>query len=384
MSNAFTWWLCFLAACSFDGHAAPGDDVETTPRVVSNLPLDGAIGVALDGSISATFSEAMDPETLTTSTFTLTSGPTVSIPGTVTYADSTVVFMPDVDLMSADSYTATISTDANSGLGVALAAEYSWHFTGDRVVGPGGAPVNLRTAGSYAVLATASISATGATVTGDLGLSPAAATYVTGLSLIADPSNEFSTSAQVIGRIYAADYGVPTPAKLTAAVADMQLAHAEAAARAPGVMNLGAGTIGGALLAPGVYRWNGGLSIPSSVTLTGSATDVWIFQIAGPLDLAASTEIVLAADARPENVFWQVSGAVTLGAMAHLEGVVLAATAVTSGAATTITGRVLSQTAVTITGSNVVQPALGEQLRIQGPVHDHVGHAKPHRYPRLE
>lgn len=355
--TAAVFFIGALAACGFDVTSAP--DEGTAPRVLSNIPLDGATGVALDGTVSATFSEAMDPDTLNTSTFTLTSDATaIAIPGTVLYGDSTAVFRPAAHLTSSGVYTATITTDANSGHGVGLAAEYTWNFTGDRVLGPGGAPVNLRTAGNYAVLAKASISGTGATVTGNLGISPAAASYVTGFSLIADGSTEFSTSAQVIGRAYAADYGPPTPALLLAAVTDLQIACADAAARVPGTTDLGAGSLGGMLIAPGVYRWSGGVSVLSSVTLTGGATDVWIFQIAGTLNVAAATEIILTGGALPQNVFWQSSGAVTLGAMAHLEGVMLANTAFTSGAGTTIKGRVLSQTDVTITGSNVVQPAL--------------------------
>lgn len=355
--TAASFLIGALAACGFDLTAAPSEG--TTPRVLSNSPLDGATGVALDGTVSAIFSEAMDPDTLTVSTFTLTSGATaIPVPGSVIYSDSKAVFWPAANLTSSGVYRATINTGANSGHGVGLAAEYTWNFTGDRVLGAGGAPVDLRTAVNYAVLAKASISGTGATVTGHLGISPAAASYVTGFSLIADGSTEFSTSAQVIGRVYAADYGPPTPAILLAAVNDMQLAYADAAARAPGITDLGAGNLGGMLLVPGVYRWSGGVSILSSVTLTGSATDVWIFQIAGTLNVAAAREIILTGGALPGNVFWQTSGAVTLGAMAHLEGVVLTATAFTSGAGTTIKGQVLSQTDVTITGSNVVQPAL--------------------------
>ncbi len=348
--------VCSLAACGF-GVTASSDEA-TPPRVLSNTPLDGATGVSLDGRVSATFSEAMDPDTLTASTFTLTSGDAaVPVAGTVVYADSIAVFWPAAQLASSSAYTATISTDANSGLGVALGVAYSWSFTGDRVFGPGGAPVNLKTAGDYAVLAKASISGTGAIVIGDLGISPAAASYITGFSLAADPSMEFSTSAQIIGKVYAADYAAPTPAKLTIAVNDMQLAYAEASARAASVIDVGEGSIGGMVLGPGVYRWTGGVSIPATLTLTGSATDVWIFQIAGTLDLAASTRVVMIGGALAGNVFWKVSGAVTLGAMAHFEGVLLAAAAVSSGAATTITGRVLSNTDVTITGSSVTRPS---------------------------
>lgn len=345
--------LCTLVACAFS--VEPGGSGElTTPTVLSSEPADGAVGVALGGTIRATFSEAMDPATLTTATFTLTDAALVPIGGTVLYADSTVVFRPAVDLQRGVTYTATISTGANSDSGVALAAEFVWNFTGDRVVGPGGEPVNLRTAGNYAILAAASISGTGATVTGNLGISPAAASYITGFSLIADPSTQFSTSAQVIGRVYAADYGAPTPMILGTAVNDLLLAYAEAAARAPTMNELGNGVIGGLTIPPGVYRWTTGVTIPLDVTLAGTATDVWIFQIAGTLDMSASRSVVMTGGALARNVFWQTSGAVTLGAMAHLEGVVLGATAFTSGAGTTIRGRVLSQTDVTITGSSIV------------------------------
>lgn len=352
----FSIMLCTLSACAFS--LEPGDSEVGGPTVLSSVPTDGAIGVALGGTIRATFSEAMDPATLTTATFTLTDRSSAQlIPGTVLYADSTVVFRPAADLLRGVTYTAAITTEANSETGVALAMEHSWSFTGDRVGGPGGAPVDLRTAGSYAVLAAASISGTGATVTGDLGISPAAASYITGFSLIADSSTQFSTSGQVIGRVYAADYGTPTPMTLGTALTDLRLAYADAAARAPGTTGLGGGIIGGLTIEPGVYRFTGDVTIPLDVTLSGTAADVWIFQIAGTLDMTASRKITLAGGALPKNVFWQVRGAVTLGAMAQFEGVVLGATAFTSGAGTAIRGRVLSQTDVTITGSAIVHPS---------------------------
>ncbi len=348
--------LCSLVACAFS--AGPADSELTTPTVLSSVPADGAIGVALGETVSATFSEAMDPATLTATTVTLTAGASsVPIPGTVRYADSTVVFTPAVDLVRGATYTATISTGASSDSGVALAAEYVWAFTGEQVISPGGDPVNLGTAGKYVVLAAASISGTGAVATGDLGISPAAASYITGFSLIADLSTEFSTSAQVTGKVYASDYGAPTPAILGIALDDMLAAYTEAAGRPPGMTELGLGNLGGMTLAPGVYRWTSDVTIPMSVTLMGRANDVWIFQIAGTLGMSASTTVTLAGGALARNVFWQVSGAVTVGASAHLQGVVLGATAFTSGANTSITGRVLSQTDVTITGSTLVQPA---------------------------
>lgn len=346
--------LCTLAACAF---SVDSDGSSPPPTVLSSVPSDGATGVALDGTVRATFSEAMDPPSVNEATFTLTSGDLV-IAGSVLYADSTAVFRPSVDLQRGVTYTATISTGANSDAGVALAAEYAWTFTGDQFGGPGGAPVNLRTAGTYAVLAVDSIVGTGAIVTGNLGISPAVASSITGFALMADLSTQFSTSLQVIGRVYAADYGAPTPTILSVAASDLRLAYAEAAGRTPTAPSeMGAGNIGGMALAPGVYRWSTGVSIPADITLIGGASDVWIFQITGTLNLEASRVVTLTGGALSKNVFWQVTGAVTLGAMARLEGIVLGAAAFTSGAGTTIHGRVLSQTAVTITGSSVVRPA---------------------------
>jgi hypothetical protein len=221
-----------------------------------------------------------------------------------------------------------------------------------------GIPVNLGTAGTYAILAKTGISTVPASViTGDLGVSPAAATYITGFSLIQDATNAFATSPQITGKVYAADYAAPTPSNLTAAVGDMQLAFADAAGRAAGVTELGAGNIGGMTLSAGVYKWGTGVMIPSDVTLTGNATDVWIFQIAQDLTMSTATKIVLTGGAVPKNVFWQVAGLVDLGTMAHCEGVVLVQTAATLRTGASINGRLLAQTAVNIDSSTVVAPS---------------------------
>ena len=224
---------------------------------------------------------------------------------------------------------------------------------------PAGVPVDLGTAKNYAILAESGISTVPtAAITGNLGVSPAAASFITGFSLIADSTNVFSTSPQVTGKVYAADYTVPTPPALTTAIADMQLAFTDAAGRAPGVTELGAGNIGGMTLAPGVYKWGTGLLIPTDVTLTGTATDVWIFQIAQNLTMSSGTKILLAGGAQPKNIFWQVAGLVDLGTTAHFEGVVMAQTSVTLRTGASINGRLLAQTAVNLDGSSVVSPAL--------------------------
>jgi hypothetical protein len=218
--------------------------------------------------------------------------------------------------------------------------------------------VNLGSAKTYVILAESGISTVPpAAVTGNLGISPAAATFITGFSLVADPTNVSSTSSQVTGNVYAADYTPPTPSNLTTAVSDMQLAFTDAAGRAPGTTELGAGNIGGKTLTPGVYKWGTSLLIPTDVTLAGSATDVWIFQIAQDLIMSSASKILLSGGALPKNVFWQISGLVDLGTTAHCEGVLLAETSIALRTGASITGRLLSQTAVNIDGSTVVEPA---------------------------
>src|SRR6202035_1998792 len=101
--------------------------------------------------------------------------------------------------------------------------------------------------------------------------------------------------------------------------------------RAPKVTELGAGNIGGMTLTPGVYKWGTALLIPTNVTLTGSATDVWVFQIAKNLTVSNATKITLTAGAVPKNVFWQVAGSTDIGTTAHFEGILLDQTAIAVG-----------------------------------------------------
>ncbi len=100
----------------------------TPPTVISTVPASGATGVPIGNKLTATFSEAMDPSTITTSTFTLTQG-TTSVPGLVTYAGATATFAPQNILTSGAAYTATVTTGARDLAGNALAGNYVWNFT---------------------------------------------------------------------------------------------------------------------------------------------------------------------------------------------------------------------------------------------------------------
>jgi len=103
-------------------------DDETSPEVVFTEPQDGATGVARASNILATFSEAMNPLTVTTQTFLLedTNGP---VNGTVTYAGGVATFNPTVDLTQNTVYFATITTDVEDLAGNPIAEDYLWSFT---------------------------------------------------------------------------------------------------------------------------------------------------------------------------------------------------------------------------------------------------------------
>ena len=218
--------------------------------------------------------------------------------------------------------------------------------------------VNLGAAANYVVLAKSGISTVPTSViTGNLGVSPAAGTSITGFALTADATNLFATSAQVTGKIYAPTDASPTPANLGTAILDMQTAFTDAAGRAPTATELGAGNIGGMTLAAGVYKWGTGLLVPTNVALAGKATDVWIFQIAQNLTVSSGVKIVLTGGARAQNVFWQVSGLADVDTTAHLEGVVMCQTSIALHTGASINGRLLAQTAVTLDGNAVTQPA---------------------------
>ena len=217
--------------------------------------------------------------------------------------------------------------------------------------------VNLGSSGDYVILAMSGISNVPiSAITGNLGISPATATSITGFPLTLDSTNVFSTTPQVTGKIYASTYAVPTPANLTTAIGDMMTAYTDAAGRAPNVTELGAGNIGGATITRGVYKWGTGLLIPTDITLSGSATDVWIFQIAQNLTVSNTARVTLSGGAVPANIFWEVAGAVSVGTTAHMEGTILSKTMVAMKTGSSINGRLMAQTAVTLQSATVVHP----------------------------
>jgi hypothetical protein len=214
-------------------------------------------------------------------------------------------------------------------------------------------PVNLGQAGNFVILTKTGITDVYASaVTGDVGTSP-----ITGAALLL-------TCGEVAGRVYTVDAAGPlpcaltNPSGLTGAVGDMGFAYVDAAGRkSPDFTELGGGEIGGLTLSPGLYKWATNVKVTTDVTLSGGPTAVWIFQVAGKLQLANAARVTLVGGALAKNVFWQVAGAVTIGTTAHFEGVVLAKTMIAVNTGASVYGRLLAQTAVTLQMNAVTQPA---------------------------
>ena len=218
--------------------------------------------------------------------------------------------------------------------------------------------VNLGRAIDFVILSYAGITNVPTSdITGDIGVSPIDSTAITAFSLIMDPSNEFAISDQVDGKVYAADYADPTPAILTQAVNDMNAAYTDAAGRVADYIDLYDGLLGGKILEPGVYKWNSNVLINDDITLNGSETDVWIFQITGQLIQTNNTVINLTGGAQAENIFWQVADTVSIGSGASFEGIILGWKDITMGAGASVNGRLFALTEnVTLIQNVITEP----------------------------
>ena len=334
-----------------------GTTVDSGPPVISSTtPADGAVGIAINSKIAATFSNPMDASTINSTNFSLKQG-TTSVPGAVSYGPgTTATFAPTSPLASNLPFTATITTGVKDPQGRALASAFAWSFTTGATAAKGPAPVLLGTAGNFAILAKTGIDTVPASViTGDIGASPVFLASITNFSLT--KVGTYSTSPQVTGKVFAADSTAPTPSNLTTSVSNMEAAYTDAASRpTPDHTDLLTGAIGGQTLAPGLYKWASSVGMASDVTINGGPNDTWIFQMTGDLTMANGVRITLAGGALPKNIFWQVAGKTVIGSTAHFEGILLCKTDITLQTSSSMNGRLLSQTAVNLQKATVTQP----------------------------
>src|SRR5439155_1637549 len=292
-------------------------------------------GVSISGNVAATFSEVMNPLTITPVTFTLKQG-TTAVAGTVSYAGVTATFNPASTLAPNAVHTATITIGATDLAGNALATDFSWSFT-TAATPAGQAPVALGAATTFAVLAGSTVTSTGATtVNGDLGLSPG--TTVTGF-----------LPGIVNGTIHAGD-----PAAAQAQLA-LTTAYNDAAGRTDGAITV-AGNLGGQTLTPGLYKSTSSLEISSgdlTLDAQGDANAVFIFQMASTLTTTSARQVILSGGAKAANVFWQVGSSATLGTGSVFKGNILALASITVTTGAAVEGRLLARTAAVTLDTNV-------------------------------
>jgi hypothetical protein len=309
------------------------------PTVISVAPPNGSSGICPNTLVTATFSEAMKPSTINTTTFTLAGPGTTPVVGTVTYVVSSDVatFTPTSSLALNTLYTATITTGAQDLAGDPLASDYVWTFTTSATLCTPTVP--LGTACSFGILgATPVVSNVGPTiVTGDVGIWPAAS--ITGFP-----------PGTLTGTEHAGD------AVAMKAQADLTTAYNYAAAVAGGAIL--PADIGGETLPPGVYKTTSAqpsLGITGNLTLSGNANGIWIFQIVSTLTTAAgNSQVILSGGAVSENVFWQVGSSATLGTNTTFAGTIMAQASVTLTTGATLNGRALARTGAVTLDSNPV------------------------------
>jgi len=382
------------------------------PTVTGTNPADLAVGVCVNKSISATFSEPMDPLTITNATFTLQQLGT-PVAGTVTYDSvaSIATFRPSSNLIGTPStlYTVTIRGGV-SGVkdlaGNALAVDRVSSFTTNAstcTTAPAlGAAAPF---GSFGGNATLTNDGLDTVINGDVGVN-AASTTITGLHdaggnvYTVTPNN----NGAVNGLIYTqtAPPGSPAGVAVTQARGDAMTAfNSLSPANLAGgidVSNLaqcptcggaggGADELAGRTLPPGIYRSTTGtfdIGGPARTVASlvldagGDPNAVWVFQSAagtgtlrvgltGPATPSVPIMVLLINGAQSKNVFWYAPAGATIGTGSTVAGTILADATITisttggtppSAVVTTINGRAIVLTAgVTMTNTVVNRPA---------------------------
>jgi opacity protein-like surface antigen len=310
------------------------------PTVTAISPADGSSGACRTRTVTATFSEPMDPATITATTFRVTDNG-VAVAGSVTYDAATRVASFVATEASGFAASRTFAVMVVSGAngvkdlaGNPLAIDRAWGFsTGTQ---PCTAPVDLGSAASFAAFGgTAGVTNQGinTVVNGNLGTT-AACTLITGFH---DAANGYTETPLNIGAVNGSVYCAPpapgtttTLAIATQARADAQTAYNALAAMPPGG-DPGAGQLGGLVLPPAVYTSAGGTFAVTTGDLTldaqGDVNAVWVFQSAAALTVGQSAtprRVFMINGAQAKNVFWQVGSAARIEDGSTMVGTIIA------------------------------------------------------------
>jgi hypothetical protein len=359
--------VALVAGCGDSDKGAPAGPL-STPGVGSVTPPTGSVVLCPNPVvITATFSKAMDPATINTSTFTLADSTGASVAGTPSLDSTGLVatFTPTNALAVKTTYTATITTGARDTFGNTLATDFTWTFT--TPVACVGA-VSLGAACGYGILAgqTVTVTATATThVTGDVGLSPGSS--MTGWAIA--PINTFvgtgtntGGTGLVTGVIHITDPPPAAPNTAAAAQTALTAAYIDLAGRtAPAPTTITPTDIGGRTLAPGIWKSASIVGITGTVTLDGGGDQnaVWIFQVGSFLTANTGSVVKLQNGASAHNIFWTVGTGATLGTTAVFNGSILSNSgSITLGTGAVLNGRALQSTpgSVTLDKNTVTVP----------------------------
>lgn len=355
---------------------APGTSVAATgPTVPFSNPTDGATNVPVSTvgpgdvltprTISAGFSEAMNPATIVSPAASFTVKESVSgtsIAGSVSMnSESTLAtFTPSAALPANTQFTATVTVAATNTNGTPLAGNYGWSFTTGSQIGQ--APVNLGAASGFVVLGGTSIAnfstALNPTrVQGQLGIDPGNTSNVTGF-----------TASTPTGSGVISTGGIQFGPVVNKAKNDLLIALNDANARTTnripvGVSDLATFRVNGGIpgvYPPGLYSSTASLSLNSGdITLDaqGDPDAVWVFQSKSDLNVGDTRQIVLRNAAKSGNVFWSVGSSANIGDRVSFRGNILAGSSNTIGTGTaigtTVVGRVLSVSGLTLYSATI-------------------------------
>ena len=382
LANNYVWTFTTVAA------------VVVPPQIVSTLPANAAINVPLTQAVSATFTEAMNPLTITNATFQLTQGGN-AVAATLSYnaLTFTATLTPTAALLPSTTYIATVTSGATDLAGDPLGntgAPNPWTFTTAATVVPppivlgpvislfgafgGGAGITNQ--GLLSAINNGAIGTTGAsslitgfhddsvvTLTGvdactytESPLSaalvgPTAATPGTGLTTIftAPGSSQPTTACPNEGT--ATTFATATQGAMQALAAYNTLQGLP-----PGI-TLSNNELGNRTLAPGTYTTATFYDItagPLTLDAQGNTNAYWIFQIGSYLQVGtptASQSVILMNGAQASHVFWAVGnlpgavinyggGGTMVGTIISLPGITISSPGV--AAVTTINGRVIA------------------------------------------
>jgi hypothetical protein len=321
------------------------------PTIIFTSPTSNAVGVVYNKTVTATFSNQMDPLTITTTSFTLKQNG-ANIVGAVSTAGSVASFNPTNDLLPGRVYTATITSAVKSVSGTALANNYEWSFT----TATAGAPtVNLKTVEDFGIIAGVGISNNAGFSeirNMDVGISPGVRSGITG----------FPPAIIVNGNMYASNDLLPlgVAAMLIQAKQDLTDAYLFAEGASSPAPATVAGDLGGTTLAPGIYKSTSTLLIQSgdlTLDAQGDANAVWIFQIASDFTTigGAGGDIILSGGAQAKNIYWQTGSSATICDGTSFKGNVLALTSITMNSNATAEGRMLARNgSEVLTSTNII------------------------------